>query len=91
MSHADKYKFVFVTKGNCLIYIALSRMPNESASFLRKQLEILHLQLISISTKQVITMLNNNPSFDLMQEMWNGLPLLRRVAQSCSKSLSTVL
>ena len=43
MSHGDHYKFVFLTKGNCLIYIALSRQKNESVSFLRKQLEMLHL------------------------------------------------
>lgn len=80
VSHADHYKFVFLTKGNCLIYIALSRQRGESISFLKKQLEMIHLQLISISTKQVIRMLNDNPSFDLMQEMWNGLPLLKRMS-----------
>lgn len=39
----DHYKFAFVTKGNCLIYIALSRSKHESVSFLKKQLEMLHL------------------------------------------------
>ena len=32
----DHYKFAFVTKGNCLIYIALSRNRYESVSFLKK-------------------------------------------------------
>ena len=91
ISHADRYKFVFLTKGNCLIYIALSRQKNESVSFLRSQLEMLHLQVISISTKQVIKMLNDNPSFDLMQEMWNGLPLLKRMSRGVNKSIGSVL
>ena len=39
----DHYKFAFVTKGSCLIYIALSRSKNESVSFMKKQLEMLHL------------------------------------------------
>lgn len=39
----DNYKFAFVTKGNCLIYIAMSRNKYESVSFLKKQLEMLHL------------------------------------------------
>lgn len=91
MSHCDNYKFTFLTKGNCLIYIALSRQPSESVSFLRKQLEMLHLQVISISTKQVMKMLIENPSFDLMQEMWNGLPLLRRMSFAVNKSMATVL
>jgi hypothetical protein len=52
---------------------------------------MLHLQVISISTKQVMKMLINNPSFDLMQEMWNGLPLLRRMSYGVNKSMATVL
>lgn len=41
-SGKDK-KIVVVTKGSCLIYIALSCERDESTSFLRKQLEFLHL------------------------------------------------
>jgi len=36
ISHCGNYKFVFTTKGNCLIYIALSRHREESVSFLKK-------------------------------------------------------
>ena len=32
----DHYKFAFVTKGNCLIYIGLSRCKHESVSFVKK-------------------------------------------------------
>ena len=32
----DHYKFAFVTKGNCLIYIGLSRIKHESVSFVKK-------------------------------------------------------
>jgi hypothetical protein len=40
----------------------------------------MHLQLISITTKHVITMLYQNPSFDMMNEMLTGLPLLKRLS-----------
>lgn len=42
-AYTDGYKFAFVVKGGCLIYIAMSRCKNESISFLKKQLEMLHL------------------------------------------------
>jgi len=91
MAFKEGMKFVFMTKGSCLIYIALSRARNESVSFLRKQLEQLHCLLISITTRQVINMLIQNPSFDLMNEMWTGLPLLRRLSSGVNKSPATFL
>ena len=36
-------------------------------------------------------MLKDNPSFDLMGEIWNGLPLLRKICQGVFKNLQTVL
>ena len=42
ISHTDNYKFIFLTKAS-LIYIVLSRQRDESVSFLKKQLEMLHL------------------------------------------------
>ena len=36
-------------------------------------------------------MLVQNPSFDLMNEMWTGLPLLRRLTAYVDKSLQTFL
>ena len=32
----DHYKFAFVTKGDCMIYIGLSRNKKESVSFIKK-------------------------------------------------------
>ena len=74
-----------------MIYIALSRVKAESVSFLKKQLEMLHLQIISITSRQVIEMLKMNPSFDLMGEMYTGLPLVRRMAAGANKSMATFL
>ena len=54
-------------------------------------MEMLHLQLISITSRQVIEMLKMNPSFDLMGEMYNGLPLVRRMAAGANKSMATFL
>ena len=56
-AYVDGYKFAFVIKGGCLIYIAMSRCKSESISFLKKQLEMLHLQLISITSRQIVVML----------------------------------
>ena len=39
----DHYKFAFMIKGQCMIYIGMSRVKNESVSFVKKQLEMLHL------------------------------------------------
>ena len=82
-------KFVFLHKGNALIYIGISK--SDSTSFLRKQLEQMHLQIISITTKQVLTMLINDPSFDFMSELWSGLPLLRHTSTLAHLKPSTLL
>ena len=90
-AYIDGYRFAFMTKGGCLIYIAMTRSKNETVSFLKKQLEMLHLQLISITSRQIIVMLRQNPSFDLMGEMITGLPLLKRMASGSSKNPATFL
>jgi len=38
----DDFKVAFMHKGGALIYIALSKSKEESVSFLKKQLELLH-------------------------------------------------
>jgi len=43
-------KVCFLQKGNSLIYVAVSKDFGESQYFLRRQLEVLHMQLISITT-----------------------------------------
>ena len=61
-----KLKIAFVVKGGCLIYIAVSKNPKESISFLKKQLETLHTTLVSIATKNFVEMLMQNSSYDVM-------------------------
>lgn len=82
-------RFVFLHKGNALIYIAISKA--DSVTFLRKQLEQMHLQIISITTKQVLKMLIQDPSFDFMSELWSGLPLLRQTSSTAHLRPSTIL
>jgi len=45
-----------MTKANTLIYCAISKQDNDS--YLKKQLEQLHCQLISITTNQVLSRLH---------------------------------
>jgi len=82
--------FTFLQRGNALIYIAMSRVGDD-VSFLKKQLEYLHLELISVVTRQAMDTLQKNPSFDLMADLWHGLPVLRRAACSLNKSPSVFL
>jgi hypothetical protein len=51
----------------------------------------MHLQIISITTKQVLTMLINDPSFDFMSELWSGLPLIRHTSTLAHLKPSTLL
>ena len=51
----------------------------------------MHLQIKSITTKQVLTMLINDPSFDFMSELWSGLPLLRFTSTFAHLKPSTLL
>ena len=85
-----KLKFHLLTKANALIYVALSRRE-DSESLIRCQLEWLHAQMVSITTTRVFGRLRNDPGFDLINEMWFGLPLLRRACVSAPKSPSTFL
>lgn len=39
----NNFKVAFLTKGEVLIYLAISKDPRESITSLRKQLEVLHL------------------------------------------------
>jgi len=48
------FKVSFLTKGDVLIYLALSKDPKESVTSLNKQLEILHLAFISLTTSQIV-------------------------------------
>lgn len=63
-----KFKISFMIRGEVLIYVALSKDPYESLTSLRKQLEILHLQFIALTTNGIINTLKMNPSFDVVNE-----------------------
>ena len=43
----------------CLIYVALTKIKEESYSFLRKQLKMLHCYIITAGTRQIMTQLRN--------------------------------
>ena len=82
--------FHFLSKANALIYVALSR-KKDSDFIMRCQLEWLHAQVVSLATSRVFDRLRNDPGFDLINEMWYGLPLLRRACVSAPKSPATFL
>ena len=65
---SSKFKVAFLTKGEVLIYFVISKDRYESQTSLRKQLEILHLQFIGLTTGGIINSLKLNPSFDVVNE-----------------------
>jgi hypothetical protein len=62
------FKVSFLTKSDVLIYLVLSKDPKESVTSLNKQLEILHLAFISLTTSQILDNLKQNPSYDVVNE-----------------------
>lgn len=66
---SSKFKVAFMQKAKCLNYVAISKLKNESITFLRRQLEVLHLQLISITTQSLIKTLQFNPSYDVITDI----------------------
>jgi hypothetical protein len=65
---SNRMKVAFLHKGGALIYMGLSKERTESFSYLKKQLEILHLQMIANTTQQIIKTLKYNPSYDVVNE-----------------------
>ena len=53
----------------CLIYIAMSKNRNEPISHMRKQLQMLHLFLISAGTKALIANLKANFNYDILNDV----------------------
>ena len=84
-------KVAFLNKGNSLIYIAISKVQDESVSFLKKQLEILHLQLISIATQSIVKAMKRNPSFDVVNDIYHSTGLLKTLCQTTDKDPATFL
>lgn len=71
VSLSSAFKVSFMHKGDCLIYIALSKNENESVTFLKRQLEMLHSQIISLTTKNLIKTLQYNPSYDVINDIFD--------------------
>lgn len=82
---SPRFKVAIVHKGSSLIYFAMSKCPHESVSFLRHQLENLHLQIISITTQQLIHQLRINPSFDVVTDIYHHEHLLNEQVDTLSR------
>lgn len=61
-------KVAFVCKGGCILYVMTSKVKNESVSFMKKQLELLHTQLVSIATKNFLQHMKENSCYDIMED-----------------------
>ena len=77
-----RFKVALLHKGSSLIYFGMSKNPYESTNFLRRQLEILHLQIISITTNQIIKTLKYNPSFDVVTDIYYHVHLINAQVES---------
>jgi len=73
LTRLKKLKLCIMTAGGkgsdaCLFYIAWSSCKEESLTFMRKQLQILHTYLIAAGTRKIVTHFRNNPSYDLVND-----------------------
>jgi len=57
-----------MVKGGTVIYIMISKKKQESVTYMRKQLAVLHTNLVSIATKQFIRILKTNSCYDVMAD-----------------------
>ena len=88
----------FITAGGsgqegCLIYIAVSKVKNESVSYLRRQLQILHTLMVSAGTSSMIKCLRSNPNFDVQNSgsVHASLPYIQNYCQdNIWRSLSVI-
>lgn len=90
-SLSKNFKVSFMTKGQVLIYFCITRNKKESQTSLRKQLEILHLQFIAITTSSIIANLNFNPSYDVVNEFGDYYHILDRQVSRMVKDPFTFL
>lgn len=77
----------------CLIYIAISKCKDENVSFLRRQLEYLHLQLISAGTIQIINSLKSNSNYDILSSgnIRDQVESMREYCNYIWKDISAIL
>lgn len=61
-------KVVYLIKGGSVIYVMISKNKNDSVTFMKKQLATLHTILVSMATKQFITILKQNSCYDIMAD-----------------------
>ncbi|CDW87641.1 UNKNOWN [Stylonychia lemnae] len=85
------FKVAFLHKGQSLIYIALSRDQFESVSFMKKQLEVLHTQFISLQTSNLIKTLNINQSYDVANELYQHQFQIKHLCDKMYKDPYTFL
>ena len=77
----------------CLFYIAWTTEKHESASFLRQQLRVLHLHIISAGTRAIVQHFHNNPSYDLVndEKLCFKVPALREYCNYLWQDPSCIL
>ena len=86
---AKNLRIGLLKKHDALIYILISRHNNETASFIRDQLESLHANLLSCTTASLMRMLQQNPGFDVSDQIKTCVPLLKRSALTADKNVGT--
>ena len=71
-------KIVFLVKGGSVIYVMITKHKTESTTFMKKQLAVLHTALVSIATKNFISVLRTNSCYDIMADssVYRQLPSL---------------
>ena len=83
-----KNKIVFMKKGQ-LIFIAFSKMVNDSVSLLHSQLEMIYNQLMSILTVKFYEKLEDNPS-KVLTAMGGTENLFEQIIQYSSNSFVSI-
>ncbi|CDW90546.1 UNKNOWN [Stylonychia lemnae] len=87
----SNFKVCFLHKGDCLIYIGLSKDQNESQTAVKRQLENLHSQLISLTTQNLIKNLKLNPSYDVISNIIDHHQLINNHLINLNKDPQTFL
>ena len=60
----------------------MSKVKDESISFLKRQLEFLHTQMISMCTQNLVRSLKLNPSYDVISDIYERSMLLKNLCES---------
>ena len=73
LTRFKKFRLCVLTAGGSgseasLFYVAWSNAKDESLSYLRKQLMVLHTCIICAGTRAIMKHFKNNPSYDLSND-----------------------